>query len=128
MLHLGPLKTELGAMHLAEQPSSRRPRAAGSTAATAGNRCLCCFPLLLVVFGAQERLVLMRVILHLGRDVDPAAVGRARKQVGVWVGSQTTRIRSFMADFCDASSSNGPWRQTFCDASSSNGPWRHLIG
>ena len=79
--------------------SSRRPRAAGSTAATDGSRCLRCFPLLLVVLGAQERLVLLRVILHLGRDVVPAAVGRARKQVGVWVGSQTTRIRSFRADF-----------------------------
>ena len=68
--------------------SSRRPRAAGSTTATDGSRCLRCFPLLLVVLGAQERLVLLRVILHLGRDVDPAVRGPST-QTGECVGGQS---------------------------------------
>ena len=77
VLHLAPaLKArELGAMHLAEQPPWRRPRATITTTAGCPIGVRGC-PLLLVILGAQEGLVLQRVVGDVIGDVDPAAVVR----------------------------------------------------
>jgi hypothetical protein len=125
VLHLAPtLKArELGAMHLAKQPPSRRPRAASTTTpgCPTGVRG---FPLLLVILGAQEGLVLLRVVGDIIGDVDPAAVVR---WLGLGVGRprcrdrarNVTREREGMCGRQKTRESHRRGQTSCCDASSS---------
>lgn len=128
VLHLVPTleARELGAMHFAKQPPSRLPRAASTTTAgcPTGVRG---FPLLLVILGAEEGLVLQWVVGDVIGDIDPAAV--IRLGLGLGLGRQprcrdrargVTREREGMQPAEDAGITSSRGQKTLrCDASSS---------
>ena len=128
VLHLVPTleARELGAMHFAKQPPSRLPRAASTTTAgcPTGVRG---FPLLLVILGAEEGLVLQRVIGDVIGDVYPAAA--IRLGLGLGLDRQprcrdrargVTREREGMQQAEDAGITSSRGQKTLrCDASSS---------